>query len=231
MFVLRGLLNAARTLSYYARLQEVTANNLANASTTGFKADRLTARTVGQVPHPIPVEATDFSQGTLRGTGRSLDLALDGPGFFVVETPRGERLVRGGSFRLDGGGRLADADGNPLLGRNGSLALQGPDIEIRSDGTVLDGGHEVGRLRVVVPDAEAALMKEVGGRFRVEPEGTLRDRDETLVRQGQLEDANLDALTTMVSLVEIQRAYAANVTTMRTMDGVLGSLTNDVGRL
>jgi flagellar basal-body rod protein FlgG len=227
---LRGIVTAARTLSYYSRLQEVTTNNLANVNTAGFKADRLTAQRLADLEHPTPVQVTDLRQGTLRGTGRELDLALEGDGFFVVETRAGERLFRGGSLRLDGQGRIVDTDGDPVLGQNGTIALTGTKIEIRPDGTVLDDGHEAGRLRVVNLAADAALLKESNGRLRLE-RGALVDADETRVRQGHLEEANLNPIATMVSLVEIQRAYQANVTAVRTMDGVLSSITNDLGRV
>jgi len=226
-----GILTAARTLSYYNRLQEVTANNLANANTAGFKADRLTAHRVADLDHPVPVEATDLSQGALRMTGRTLDLALEGPGFLVVETPRGERLTRGGSLRLDGASRLVDGDGLAVLGQQGPIVLTGTDIQIRPDGTVLSDGAPVDQLRVVAPKEGVSLLKEAAGRFLPsDPEG-LMDVESTRVRQAQLEEANLNSLTGMVSLVEIQRAYAANVTALRAMDGVLGSVTTDVARV
>lgn len=231
MSPLRGIVTAARTLGFHLRMQEVTANNLANIGTAGFKADRLSARRLDSMESPVPYQATDWSQGALRVTGRPLDLALEGEGFFVVSTPAGERLVRGGSFRLDGEGRLVDSGGAPLLGRNGALALQGPEIEIRPDGTVLDGGTEVDRLRVALPAEGAGLLKESAGRLRP-GDGSVRETPEaTVVRQGQLEEANFNAVATMVQLVEVQRAYSANVTAVRTLDGVLQSITSDVGRV
>ena len=91
---LPGILNAAHGLSYYARLQEVTANNLANASTDAFKVDRMSGRMLDGQSYPVPVEHLDLTQGAFRQTGRSLDVAIDGPGFLVVKTPAGERLSR-----------------------------------------------------------------------------------------------------------------------------------------
>jgi flagellar basal body rod protein FlgG len=226
----RGILTAARTLSHYARLQEVTANNLANVGTAGFKADRLVSHRAAGLDHPVPVPATDLSQGALRTTGRPLDVALEGAGFLVVETAAGERLIRGGALRLDGQGRLVDPEGSPVLGREGQVVLTGPTIEIRPDGTVVDDGREIDRLRVVRPDPGAELLKEAAGRFRAGPRG-VSDAEDTLVRQGQLEDANLNAISAMIALVEIQRAYAANSSAVRALDGVLGSVTNEVGRV
>ncbi|MEO8450428.1 MAG: flagellar basal body protein, partial [Gemmatimonadota bacterium] len=89
MTTLRGIVNSARTLAYYTRLQEVTANNLANGSTDGFKVDRMTANRIKDVDSLISIEQTDLSQGSLRITGRPLDVGLEGEGYLVVDTPRG----------------------------------------------------------------------------------------------------------------------------------------------
>ncbi len=227
---LRGMVNTGRTLSYYMRLQEVTANNLANSSTEAFKADRMTAHLPAAGGSPVPVEQTDLSQGTFRETKRELDLALEGPGFFVVNTAQGERLVRGGSFKLDGAGRLADAHGNPILGEGGPIVVTGADVEVGADGTVRSGGASVGRLRIETVEHPESLRKEAAGRF-VPSQGTKPVAgDATQVRQGVLEEANLNSISSMVDLVAIQRAYAANIDAIKTLDGVLASITSEVGK-
>lgn len=231
MTTFHGIVNAGRTLSYYSRLQEITANNLANVNTEGFKADRMSARLLPDTTNPIPVEHTDLSQGALRVTGRPLDLAMEGNGFLVVQTAQGDRLIRGGSFKLDGSGTLTDAEGNPVLGKGGPIVLTGTEIKIREDGTVLDDDREAGQLITVDPERPDELMKEAAGRFVSSVPIDQMPASTAVLRQGQLEDANFNALGAMVSLVEIQRAYAANVTAVRTMDGVLSSITNDIGRV
>lgn len=227
---LRAIVNTARSLSYVLRLQDVTANNLANANTAGFKADRVSARQPAGASHPVPVHSTDLEQGTFRDTGRPLDLGLEGPGFFVVETARGERLTRGGALRLDADGRLTDADGAPLLGTEGPLVLHGAEVRVEADGSVRVDGALAGKLRVVDADDPEALLKEGAGRYR--PQGgthPVRD-DVTRVRQGSLEEPNVDPLTAMVDLVNIQRAYSANIQALKAMDGALEIVTNQVGR-
>lgn len=228
---LRGILNTARSLSFYTRLQEVTANNLANANTDAFKADRLTAHLLPGMEHAVPVQETDLLQGTFRDTGRPLDLALDGPGFLVVQTERGERLTRGGSLKLDAAGRLTDAHGQPVLGADGPLVINGDRVEVHGDGEVRVDGAPAGRLRLATVDDPRTLLKEGLGRYRAATplrpltEGVLR------VRQGAIEEANLDPLLSMVDLVTIQRAYAANLDALKAMDGVLGTITSEVPKL
>jgi flagellar basal-body rod protein FlgF len=228
---MRGIVNTARTLSYYRRLQEVTANNVANANTDAFKADRMTARQVQGLEYPVPIEQTDLEQGRLHETGRPLDVGLEGPGFFVVNTPRGERLTRGGSLRLDASGCLMDGRGDPLVSADGPIRVNGAQVEIKADGTVLVDGTNAGRLRIETVDDPAALLKEGSGRYV--PKGALRPVPETevFVRQGSVEEANIDPLLSMVELVSIQRSYGANVDALKVLDGVLGVVTNSVGRV
>jgi flagellar basal-body rod protein FlgG len=227
---LQGILNTARTLSFYTRKQEVTANNLANASTDGFKADRVLAHAVPNSSSPVPVQDIDLQQGAVRSTSRPLDVALEGPGFFVLKTEHGDRLTRGGSLRLDAQGRLTDHMGDPLMAADGPIYVQGSDVEIHADGTVVVDGAKAGQLMIVNANEPGKLMKEGYGRYAA-PDGVHpADEAKTQVRQGSVEDANLDSMLSMVDLVTIQRAFAANVDALKAMDSVLGSVTNEVGK-
>jgi flagellar basal body rod protein FlgG len=228
---LRGIQNAAHGLSYYSRLQEVVANNLANASTDAFKVDRMSGRMLPGDSFPVPVEQVDLSQGSLRETGRALDLALEGPGFLVVGTPAGERLVRGGSLRLDPAGQLTDADGNPVLGEKGPLVPGIGDLQIQPDGTVLVDGAVLDTLRLETVADPSTLRKEGTGRFVPQAGAALVPADAVQVRQGRIEEPNSDAVLGMVDLVTIQRAYAANVDALKAMDGVLGTIASEVGKV
>jgi flagellar basal body rod protein FlgG len=228
---LQGILNTARTLSFYTRKQEVTANNLANASSDAFKADRVLARAVPGSTAPVAVQDIDMRQGAMRETGRSLDVALEGPGFLTVKTPQGPRLTRGGSFRLDAEGRLTDQQGNPVLTANGPVVVQGGAVEIQGDGTIVVDGSNAGKLLIVDLNTPGKLLKEGFGRYTA-PGGTHPvDESGTHVRQGAVEDANLDSMLSMVDLVTIQRAFAANIDALKAMDSVLGAVTNEVGKV
>ncbi|HYC30819.1 MAG TPA: flagellar hook basal-body protein [Gemmatimonadales bacterium] len=228
---LRGILNAAHGLAYYSRLQEVTANNLANASSDGFKLDRMTGRMLAGDSFPVPVQHVDLRQGVFRQTGRALDVALEGEGFLVVKTPGGDRLVRGGSLRLDAAGQLTDSDGNAVLGTKGPIVAGNGTIEFQADGTVLVDGAPIDQLRMETVADLAGLRKEGSGRF-LPPEGAaLIPAGSLALRQGQIEEPNGDAVLGMVDLVTIQRAYAANVDALKAMDGVLGTIAGDIGRV
>lgn len=218
----------ARSLSYYSRLQEVTANNLANSSSEGFKADRMTARSFDQV-WPEALMSLDLRQGTVRETSRPLDLALEGAGFLVVNSPDGERLTRGGGLEINQAGYLVNRDGYAVLGREGPIHITGREVVIEADGTVLVDGARADQLRLEDVAAPSQLVKEGHGRFR--PLGPLHDATEVRVTQGALEDANVDSLMGTVDLIQIQRAYAAGVDALRTLDDVMSVITTDVGRV
>jgi len=226
---LKGIAETARMLSYYTRMQEVVANNLANANTDAFKVDRITARLLLGEDSPIPVQETDFQQGTLRETGRTLDLALDGDGFFVVQSENGERLTRGGSFRLDTGGQLIDSQGAPVLGKEGPIMIAGGVVEILRDGAVMVDGAMVDALRIETVDDMPGLMKEGTGRYVAAGATAPVDPGDAMVMQGCVEEANMDPVTSMVELVKIQHAYKANVDVLQALDEVMSSIANDVG--
>ena len=149
----------------------------------------------------------------------------------MVSTPQGERLTRGGSLRLDPSGRLANSEGDLVLGDNGPLVLQGSQVVVHGDGSVVVDGQIAGRLRIVKPDDPQRMRKEGFGRYAPGGEVHAVDEDRMQVRQGAVEEANLDPMLSMVDLVTIQRAYAANVDALKAMDSVLGAVTNEVGKV
>jgi len=226
-----GIITTAHALSYYERLQEVTANNLANVSTDGFKLQRLAATSSGNSQYPVALEQIDLSQGQIHDTGRDLDVALRGPGFLVTETAHGARLMRGGSLHLDVSGRIVDDQGSPVLGARGPIVLpNGASISIHADGTVLVDGTAVDQLRVDNVADPSKLKEEGGGRFSFSGTLTPVNPAATTVQQGAVEQPNSDAVLGMVDLVTIQRAYAANVDAIKAMDGVLDTVAGQIGQ-
>ena len=227
---LRGIENTAGSLSYLERLQEATAFNLANANTDAFKAIRMAAHSSSEGSNPEAVPTLNLNQGTLSDTGQPLDLSLEGPGFFVVRTEAGERLTRGGSFQIDADGRLVDPRGAPVLAEEGDVVILGSKVLVQSDGTILVDGAAAGRLRIEnVPDP-SSLQREGGGWFAPTSPPTPVAEGAAKVRQGAVEAANIDPITSLVDLLTIQRAYSANMQALRAMDDVLGEA-NQVGRV
>jgi flagellar basal-body rod protein FlgF len=221
---------AASALRYWELRQQVASNNLANVETPGFKGERVFAQLLND---SLSAGArTDFRAGALRPTNGPLDLAIEGDGFLVVDTPGGERLLRGGALRLDAQSRIADAAGNPLLGEEGAIIVPaGAQISIDADGTVRADGKVLDRLRVETVAAPDELEHEQGGLFRATGARTSVEVAQRTVRQGFLEDSNVNTLESMIELITIQRSYAAVQGSLRTLDGVMDTIANQIGRV
>lgn len=226
---LNGMIRAARALHYLERRQEVVSHNLANADTSGFKAERAFARALGDAL-PVVDTQTDRTAGTLQQTESPLDLALGGEGFFVVDTPEGERWTRSGSFRLDEAGRMVDANGNALLGEGGPIVLPQGRVEVNGAGRIRVEGKDVARIRIDTAPAGADLTHAGGNLFVPDAAGQPIAEEQRVVRQGYLETSNVNAVSSLVDMIEIQRAYSAVQRSITTMDQVRGTISNDLGK-
>lgn len=221
-----GLRSLARSLSFWERAQAVTSNNLANVNTDSFKAIHLTAALGEDGASPLAVEQLDLSQGGLRETGAALDLALQGRGFLVIGTETGEQLSRGGSFRLSADGLLVDAHGNAVLGRDGAVPVGEGTVQILEDGVVLVDGEPIDRLRIV--DAATADLDRVGEN-RFVATGPLAEAAPRVL-QGTLESPNVDAVSSMVEMIRVQRAYESSMNALRAVDESMATATR-IGRV
>jgi len=211
-----------------ARLEslEMLANNLANVSTAGYKADHEfyslyvapealapALEGLGADPATLPViqaHWTDFRQGILTPTGNPLDLALSGRGFFVAEAPNGPVYTRNGNFRLSPAGVLTTAEGYPLrtLERIPIQAQPGLPIEVSTDGSVRQGGQVLGRLLLVDFANAASLGKYGKNYFRVaDPQAVPQPAAGVEVLQGKLESSNVGAPEAAVRLISILRQF------------------------
>lgn len=199
---------------------DLLANNLANASTSGFKADRefyslfLSPEASGDTPTTAPViekNWTDFAQGPLSMTGNPLDLAINGRGFFVLQTKQGNAYTRNGSFRLSKDGMLVSTDGNPLLDANGKPLRVDParDIEILGDGTLRQQGQTIGQVGIVQIAALPELLKESATTFRWNgsPSSPAAASNGTTIEQGKLESPNFNPAEAAVRLVSVMRQF------------------------
>jgi flagellar basal-body rod protein FlgF len=206
--------------------QTVNANNLANASTTGFRADLQSFESAGvrgpgfpsRVNSIIGEAGIDLASGPLRETGRALDVAVDGEGWIAVQTPDGsEALTRAGEFHVGPGGILETADGSYVLGDAGPVAVP-PDqrVFVEPDGSVVAIGDQgegavVGRLRLVDPPADALSKREDGMIVSsLPPEADAAVR----VRSGAVEQSNVNPVREMVRMIELSRLWEMNVKTM-----------------
>lgn len=195
----------------------VIANNIANASTTGFRAESLIfseyvsplgpdhesiSMATGRVRH------TNQTQGALTQTGGTFDLAIEGDAFFLIDTAEGPRLTRSGSFTPNADGNLVTMDGNPVLDAGGAPVFvpQGLGaVGIAPDGTISVGGDPVGQIGLVVPNEPTEMTRQSSNLFdavsgyEAAPEGRMV--------QGYLEGSNVNSLAEISRMIAVQRAY------------------------
>ena len=204
----------------------IIANNVANVNTTGFKRNSLlfqdfinpvtkadAFRKPDQPVHFVidPRSITDHSAGELDRTGRELDVALQGEGYFVVQTPRGERFTRSGNFQLNNQGELVTTNGEQILGDGGPItfAANETQIGIGADGTISTNLGQRGRLRIERFAENVALTKE-GNNLFAAPAGTRGEATTTTrVLQGAVERSNVRPVIEIGRLIEVTRSYVS----------------------
>lgn len=203
---------------------DALANNVANQTTTGFKAKRvlfreyLTEQKVGDDPFKRDARVslvqastgfTDFSAGALKSTGGPLDVAIVGEAFFVVKTAAGERYTRDGAFQLDGAGRLVTASGDPVLTASGPITLSAQDGEawIAADGRVMTPKGPRGQLRLVRFADPQSLRADGGNLYGSSRQPTEIRADQVRLAAGVLETSNVQPALEMSRVMEVTRAY------------------------
>jgi flagellar basal-body rod protein FlgF len=199
---------------------DLLANNIANASTGGYKADRefyslYVAPEAGEneFAATMPViekNYTDQSQGALHHTGNTLDVALQGKGFFAVNGPTGPLYTRNGNFRISSASQLTTSDGYAVRDTTGApmTVLQGRGLDIAGDGTVTQDGNVIGKLDVVDFTSAASLSKQGANYFRAtDPAVRPAAPTGTSVEQGNLESSNTGTAESAVRLVSVMRQF------------------------
>ncbi|MGQ0766198.1 MAG: flagellar hook-basal body protein [Gemmatimonadota bacterium] len=224
-----GIASAASAMRYWERRQEVAANNLANATTGGFKAERVFARLANNGV-PVPEAETDWAEGSLAPTGNPLDVAVRGNAFLVVQTPEGERYSRGGAWSVDSDGFLTDSSGNRALGERGPVKIGGGKVEIDRTGRVIVDRIVIDRLRVETVPAGAVLTHEEGVRWIPPTERAVLPPELRDVRQGSIESSNVNSVESLVELISIQRNYAFAQKALSTIDQIRSTISNDLGK-
>lgn len=215
---------------------DATANNIANATTPGYHAERVTFQealtnarsadiySVGQYTTRI-----DGQEGALTRTDNPLDLALEGDGYFGVQTPNGPRYTRAGNFQLDGQGQIVTSQGFAVRGEGGApitIPEETKQIHIAADGTVSADALEVGKLELV-RFAQANLKRE--GETLYAAAGRPQAGDPPTVRAGTLEASNVNLVRGVVDLVKISRNYEALMRMIQSYHDIEGRAARDLG--
>lgn len=252
-----GIYSALSGAIAQERNLSVVANNVANANTVGFKGDRAVFNEIlTNVKTPPALSPSlryanvadvqiDHQVGHLKLTGRQLDVALQGDGFFVVETPQGERYTRSGSFVMDQHGYLRTLGGHRVMQENGPVTQRGREIQIPEqtreiqispDGTIRVGQDEhvqdeIGKLKIVrFANPREELVKDGLTWFNTANGGVPRPAEATTtVEQGWLEDANINAVSGMNEMIIVTRSFEALVKVIETFRDLDNRTARDVG--
>jgi flagellar basal-body rod protein FlgF len=197
------------------REMAVVANNLANASTTGFRREGVVfseyVAAMDRDPSLSMANASgrhvDLGQATISQTGGTYDFAIQGDGFFLIQTPQGDRLTRAGAFTPSATGELVTADGDLLLDAGGAPIFIPPDaraVAMASDGTLSANGQPIAQVGLWQPTDPMTLRHQSGTLFAAEG---LEPLEGGVVLQGMLEDSNVEPVSEITRMITVQRAY------------------------
>lgn len=204
------------------REMDIIANNIANLDTTGFKVESLMQKTdPGEPavtmggPRPVKFVAADmvarnFGQGSLNKTGGSLDMAIEGEGFFQIQTPNGPRFTRDGRFTTDPTGRLVTQAGLPVLDDGGGeivIDMEKGQVAIGADGSMSQGDERVGKVGMYAFANQSALEKAGDNTFRNSSNLQPQPAEDAKLRQGHLETSNVKPVLEITRMMQVSRAY------------------------
>jgi flagellar basal-body rod protein FlgG len=231
--------NLKTALNEQVNKNDVIANNLANINTNGFKKDFLFFETLQQKVKDKGKDdgvrhATYFEQGPLKKTENPLDIALNGKGFFTVETELGEAYTRNGHFKLRENGEIYTAAGHLLSGYGGTLnvLVEGAlpkEIVITKDGEIYANGQYIDQLRIVDFDDHSILTKKGNNLFTAQNGALPEDVEKPFIQQGYLEGSNINPAQEMISLIEVQRQFESVQKMVQTMDRIFSDAVTKIG--
>ncbi|MBU2548533.1 MAG: flagellar hook-basal body protein [Proteobacteria bacterium] len=204
----------------------IISNNVANANTPGFKRD---------VPvfegFIVKATKTHFEQGPIEFTGNKLDLALQGPGFFQIETENGVRYTRNGTFTVNSAGQIVNLDGQVVVG-SGRIPEETVDLVVNEDGTIMADGTDVGRLEIVEFEDTSVLKKEGYNNFATKnPDVRGAEPEKTTVSQGCVEKPNFNVVEEMVNMIDTIRTFESFQKVILSFEEADQRSINEVGRL
>ena len=244
-----GMLDAIKgCLKELVRMDNIS-NNLANADAIGFKRDRVSFQDLlhdfksagsqrgtrekangGMDPALVQVR-TDFGQGNIRSTGNSLDFALQGRGFFKIQTSEGIEYTRKGNFQLDSEGFLATQTNDRVLGKRGPIRIEGDGIRANSEGVITVDGSEVDQFDIIDFANYGNLSKKGLARFQQGYASEEIAVVETEVEQGYVELSNVNVVQEMVQMIDCLRAFESYQKSVQILDGVNNKVINEVSRI
>ena len=214
-----GLYAACTALIARTQSLDLAANNLANVNTTGYKSQQTTFRSLLAARTTDPMSELnraindyavlggtriDSGQGSLEKTENDFDCALQGPGFFAVQTKAGVRYTRDGRFQLSANRELVNGEGDLVLGEQGPLRIPSGTLSISNDGTVSVDGALVGKLKTADFVPNTPLVAEGRTYYSAPPGSEQRARNST-VKQGAIESSNVNPVSAAVDLITLQR--------------------------
>lgn len=251
----RGLYAAGTGMLVQRSRMDVLTNNITNVDTLGYKKDTMLSRSfedmliermndpsvvnvtrnVGPLNTGIHVDevATQFSQGTPEQTELNTDLCIVGDGFFVVNTPDGDRYTRAGNFHIDSEGYLRDANGYEVQGDGGSnIQLASDRFTVKANGTIYndDTGAQVAKLKLVEFENPLGLRKQGDNLYYDYGEATETEVKNSEVLQGYIETSNVSIASEMVDMIVTNRAYESSQRAARMIDETLGRAVNDIAK-
>ena len=224
---------------------DIVANNIANMNTTGFKGEdmmfveHLVKTKGGDTPFGVKLAYSrdiatlmNTAEGPMEKTGNPLDLAISGEGFFVVQTPQGERYTRNGRFQMNEGGQLVNQAGQAVLSTGGQpffLAPEDKEITISRDGTVATNNGTLGKIRVVRFENPQVLKRVAGGLFSAEG-AQPTDVTPPNIAQGMLEGSNVQPIFEMAKMIDIHRSYESVRAFIEREDERMRGMIREMGR-
>lgn len=228
------------------RVQDVTANNLANINTQGFKGSKVSYKVVQEevngesVTRTVASEQIDMSQGVLESTENPLDFAIKGKGFFVVDDGSGQKLTRDGRMHINADGYLVDGQGAQVMGDSGPVYLpqymkgagkngEQAEINVATDGTIRLNNKIFDKLKIVSVKDTSALERKGSNYFSV-AESEITDDSSSRVMQGYYEAGNVDPLHEMVDMMRTTKMFEAQQRSIKTTDEVLNRVTTNLGK-
>jgi len=240
--MIKGLYHAAAGMLPRMNQQETVGNNLANVNTTGFKADHRFFQTelnntiiqsgqYGEIQEFSEDEVslvTDFSQGSLSETRNPLDIAINGDGFFVLETGDINSFTRNGNFMVNAEGELVNSRDYKVLGENGPITIVGREVVISADGSVVVDGVLIDKIKIVDFEEPYDLRRNGFGYFIPTVNFEEIDSENMTIKQGFLENSNVDPIAEMVRMIELNRNYESCQKAIHAQDTSLGLAVNQI---